>query len=122
MIEDKYLTEDYGRTIAERGIVMTGLNSIDNFSILSDSIRQSNYPENYQFFLNESTYDKINELLKKIMDCNPVFKPDRSESEITSFFYGGIEYVIKRNQINNLNIGIPLNLNLVTIENSVIII
>lgn len=123
MIEEKYLTEDYGRTITEKGFVLVGLNSADDFSLLSGSLLSVNCPREYQFFLNKITYRKVEEFLGNFIDYDPVGNPDRLKIEptIINFCFYGIEYTFKRNQINNLNIGIPLNLIFVTPENSVIV-
>ncbi len=117
----EYLTEDYGRSIQVEGLIMCGLNKIDHFSDLSDYIRNLNYPNEYQCFFNEATYEKVINLLQEFTDSLNEKIKKKITYNIKYFQHYGIRYVIKKNYVNDLNIIIPLNLILVTPENSILI-
>lgn len=115
----EYLTEDYGKSIEIRGLIMCGLNKIDHFSNLSYYIISLNYPNEYQCFFNEATYKKVINFLQRFTASLNTIEASSTNIEVIQYY--GVQYTIKENNVNDLNIMIPLNPKLITPENSILI-
>ena len=121
MKEQQFLTEEYVKTISFSGIVCSKLTGMDDFEAIADEINFKNYPKYYQCFLNKETIERVIAFLDKFKDSFNNRTNARVETGTSSFFYYGVHFVLKENYLNDQNIVIPLNLNLVTDENSILI-
>jgi len=121
-IEEKsYLTKEYGKMISISGIVCSKLTSMRDFEAIADEINFKNHPKDYQCFLNKETIERVNSFLDKFKDLFNERVSVKVETGINSFYYYGVYFVLKQNYLNNQNIMIPLDLRLVTEENSILI-